>query len=169
MQNRRALLIGLLLLPAALPAADKPREDPGKLAEMRRYLRGLQFGDSFQGGIRKINATRDGQSTPFLDRLLAASPEELEATVAPAFARHVTLSEARAMANFINSPLGQRMVQQRRELTGDPQRPVDLSPEELEEVVKFDRTPAGKKTAQLSSDPQIRQEYFALLQARYEK
>ncbi len=156
-------------LPAVLPAADPAPADERTVAEVRRYLRGIQFGDAFQGGIRKVNASRQGASTPFLDRLLAATPQELEATVAPAFSRHVTLREARAMADFATSPLGRRVIAQGRELVNDPQHPVDLTPEETRELEKFDASPAGRKVELFNSDPGLRQEYFALLQARYEK
>src|SRR5262245_32778997 len=167
MNSPRAWLACLLLLPALLPASDKAPTEAQTVTELRRYLRGVHFGESFQSGIRKVNDSR-GSSTPFLDRLLAARPEELEATIAPAFARHVTLQEARAMADFVESPLGRKAIQEGIEAVNDPGNPVELSPDEKRELAEFDASPVGRKVTFFNSDAGLRQEYFALLKARYD-
>src|SRR5262245_14531680 len=59
-------------LSLAVFAAARAHEGKDVIAEVRRYLRAILFGDTLQGGIRTANA-RKGQSSPFLDRVLAGS------------------------------------------------------------------------------------------------
>ncbi len=162
MISRRLLLLAVLSL--AIPVAHAAGSPV--VAEVTRYLRAIQFGDTFQGGIRKANSAQ-GQGSTFLDRLLAATPQEIEATVAPAFAAHVKLKEARAMADFFSSPLGQKVLAQGKERVTDPGRQLHLTPQETAELEKFGQTPAGNLSVTLTSDPAIRQEYFALLKRKY--
>jgi hypothetical protein len=143
------------LLFATAQAADRP--DPKLVAETTRYLHAIQFGETFLGGVRKANSA-EGQGSAFLDRILTASPEEIESTVAPAFAGHLTLKEARGLADFFSGPVGHKAVTQGEKA---------LSAAETRELERFGQTPLGKLAVTLPTDPAIRQEYFALLQAKY--
>lgn len=162
MLNRRswalfpALLIASTLLAPLTRAADAP--DPRILAETTRYLRAIQFGETFLGGVRKANSAQ-GQGSAFLDRILLASAREIEDTVAPAFAGHLSLKEARGLADFFSGPVGQKAVTQGEK---------SLTPAETRELERFGQTPLGKLAVTLTTDAAIRQEYFALLKARYQ-
>ena len=134
--------------------------------ELRRYLHAIRFGEIFQGGIRKAN-TSTGRSSEFLDRILSASPAEIEATVAPAFAPYVTLEQAREMADFFESPLGQKVLAEGIERIDDPAHGHSFSASEVLEVEKFAKTRAGSIARHLTADPGVRQEYFKLLQQRF--
>ncbi len=159
----RRFLAGLLPAAAvfmvflASPGAASENPDPRIVAQVTRYLKAIQFGETFLGGVRKANSA-EGQGSAFLDRVLMASPEEIEATVAPAFAGHVSLKDARAMADFFAGPVGQKAISQ-----GQKQ----LSSAETRELEKFGETPAGQLSVTLTTDPAIRQEYFVLLKAKY--
>lgn len=150
-----ALLLAALLLPLSR-AADAP--DDRIVAEITRYLAAIRFGETFLGGVAKANSA-EGQGSEFLDRILQATSGEIEATVAPAFAGHVTLKEARALADFFAGPVGQKAVTQGEKA---------LSAAEARELEKFGQTAAGKLAVTLTTDPRIRQQYFALLQAKYQ-
>ena len=157
MNSRRALLMAAILslaAPVVAPLADAA--DTKVVAEVTRYLRAIHFGDTLQGGMRKANSAK-GQGSKFLERLLAVPPEEIEATVAPALAEHVKLKEARAMADFFSGELGQKVLAK-----GD-----ELTPQETAALEKFGQTSAGQLSVTLTSDPAIRQQYFALLKAKY--
>lgn len=153
----------LMILGAAARASDNP--DPKIVTEMTRYLKAIQFGETFLGGVRKANSAQ-GQGSPFLDRVLTATPAEIETTVAPAFAGHVSLKEARAMADFFSSPLGQKAIAQGQKKIGGPAAPA-LSAAETSALEKFGATPAGQLAVTLTTDPKVRQEYFALLKEKY--
>src|SRR5262245_49771869 len=121
MPDRREFLrvcTAALLAPCLAVAEDLPAADPQLLAELRRYLRAVSFGETLQGGIRKANE-KMGRSTPYLDRVLGANPEEIDATVAPAFAPHLTLDQARAIADFYSSPTGRKIIAQALEHIGN--------------------------------------------------
>ncbi len=159
---RTPLSLGFLLVFALLAlsppisrAGDAP--DPKVVTETTRYLRAIQFGETFLGGVRKANSAQ-GQGSAFLDRILTATPEELEATVAPAFAAHLNLKEARGLADFFSGPTGQKAVSQGEKA---------LTAAESRELEKFGETALGKLAVTLTTDPAIRQEYFALLKAKY--
>lgn len=157
MFTRRALPALLLaLLAPLLQAADAP--DARIVTEVTRYLAAIHFGDTFLGGVAKANSAQ-GQGSEFLDRILKASPREIETTVAPAFAEHVTLKEARALADFFASPVGQKAITQGEKA---------LSGAEARELEKFGQTATGKLAVTLTTDPKIRQQYFTLLQAKYQ-
>lgn len=159
----RRLLAALLPAAAVFMAVAAPASfasdaaNPKVIAEVSRYLKAIQFGETFLGGVRKANSAQ-GQGSPFLDRILLASAEEIEATVAPAFANHVSLPQARAMADFFSSPLGQKATSK-----GQKQ----LTAAETRELEKFGATAAGELSVTLTTDPAIRKEYLALLQAKY--
>jgi hypothetical protein len=161
--HRRSFLqvaLSIALAPVAHGA------DTRVLTEMRRYLRAIQFGETFQGGVRKI-AEKPGGSSGFLDRVLSASPEEIEATVAPAFASRVTAGQAREIADFFASPLGQKLLVRGRQHIGERDAPVDLSAAEQAQVEKFGQTPAGRIGINLTADPDVRKDYFELLRRKY--
>ena len=159
-----AAAVFLLALGPAVRAADNP--DPRIVTEMTRYLKAIQFGETFLGGVRKTNSA-EGQGSRFLDRVLMASPEEIEATVAPAFAGHVTLKEARAMADFFSSPLGQKAIAEGHRKAGGATSGSQLTGAETSALEKFGATSAGQLAVTLTTDPAVRQEYFALLQKKY--
>jgi hypothetical protein len=164
MMRRRALLCALISMMAISLAS--AADDKKTQSELCRYLGAISFGETFQGGVRKANGP-DGGDSEFLHRILSASPQEIEATVAPAFASHVSLPQARALADFFTSELGQKVIAQGRKKIGDPDNTLDLSPQEQQELDRFAQTPAGKISVTLTSDAEIRQAYFALLKRRY--
>lgn len=152
-----ALLALLTLASQAVRAADPKAPDARTVAEATRYLHAIQFGETFLGGVRKANSA-EGQGSEFLGRILTASPEEIETTVAPAFAGHLTLKEARGLADFFSGPVGHKAVTQGEKA---------LSSAEAQELERFGQSPLGKLAVTLTTDPAVRQEYFALLQAKY--
>jgi len=166
MYHRRRFLSASLSL--AVFAAARAHEAKDTIAEVRRYLRAILFGDTLQGGIRTANA-RKGQSSPFLDRVLAASAQEIEATVAPAFAARVTFDEARAIADFMSSPLGQKVMAQGREHLHEAGWTPDLSQAEKSELESFEQTPAGQLAADLTRNAEVQAAYFDLLKKKYAK
>lgn len=152
-----------MILGTAARASDNP--DPRIVTEVARYLEAIQFGETFLGGVRKANSA-EGQGSAFLDRVLTATPAEIQATVAPAFARHVSLKEARAMADFFSSPLGQKAIAQGQKKIGGPGAPA-LTAAETSALEKFGATSAGQLAVTLTTDPKVRQEYFTLLKEKY--
>lgn len=151
-------------IPTLANAADRP--DPKTVAEMTRYLKAIRFGETFLGGVRKANSA-EGQGSVFLDRVLQATPDEIEVTVAPAFAADVSLKEARAMADFFSSPVGQKAIAQGQGKPGGPGSGQPLTAAETSALEKFGNTSAGKRAVTLTTDPAVRQRYFVLLKEKY--
>jgi hypothetical protein len=168
MKHRRVFLGALMSMLATMTAiaADSTNDGQDVVTEVRRYLQAIQFGETLQGGIRTAKANKGDTSTS-MDRLLAASPQEIEATIAPAFAARVTLEQARALADFYFSPVGEKVITQGREHVNQPNFTPDLSQRETRELEEFLQTPAGKLSQQLTRDPAIRNEYFKLLKQKY--
>lgn len=166
--HRRAFIGGGLAVVAVAAAA----ETPAVPAEVLRYLKTTRFGELFQAGVGL--AAADQGPTNFSNRILAVSPRDIDATVAPAFAPYLSAIQARGVADFFSTPLGQKVLDQSLKVfdkgiaaARDPHWKPDLPPDELRELDTFMLSPAGRLFSKLGSDPALRQEYFALIAKRY--
>ncbi len=142
MKHRHVFLGALMSMMATMTAiaAGPTNDGQDRVTEVRRYLQAIQFGETLQGGIRTAMANK-GDTSSSMDRLLAANPQEIEATVAPAFAARVTAEQARALASCFRT-VGQKVITQGREHVNQPNFTPDLSQRETRELEEFLQSPA---------------------------
>ncbi len=136
------------------------------LRDTRRWLRATRWGDAFQHGIRKV-VSSNIKPNPSLERVLDAKPDDLEAVVAPVFAKRLSEPEARAMADFYETSTGRRIIEQQSVNPSDPDPPTRLTVEQRQEYDRFDVGVGGRAVRRILSDRQLRDDYLDAIRKRF--
>jgi hypothetical protein len=136
------------------------------LTNTRRWLRATSWGDAFQNGMRSF-VSSEGKTNPLLERVLQAKPVELETLVAPLFAKRLSEPEARALADFYESPAARHITKQQLARLGDPDPPISLTAEERQEYERFASGVGGRAAKRILSDTGVRKEYLHALQDHF--
>ena len=147
----------------APPAPVAPKPSP-LVADIRRWLHATQWGEIFQGGVRRELGERV-KDNPVAQRLLAAPPAEIESVVAPIFAMWLSQPEARAMADFYESSTGQRINAQQAAQLAEPDPAVRLTVPQRLEYERFAAGVGGQGVRRILGNSTLRDQYIpALLQ-----
>jgi hypothetical protein len=138
------------------------------LRDTQRWLRATGWGDAFQHGIRKVVSSAS-KAAPFLERVLDAKPVDLEAVVAPVFAKRLSEPEARAMADFYETSTGRRIIERQSVNTSDPTPPISLTVEQRREYDRFDAGVGGRAVRRVLSDTRLRDDYLDAIRKRFNR
>jgi hypothetical protein len=149
------------------PAAGKTETPASRLLrDTQRWLRATSWGDAFQHGIRKV-VSSTGKTNPFLERVLAATPVDIEAAVAPIFAKRLSEPEAHAMADFYETSTGRRIIEQQMVNSSDPDPAIRLTVEQRQEHDRFDAGVGGRAVRRVIPDTVLRDAYLDAIRKRF--
>jgi hypothetical protein len=129
--KRLSMLLAVLALLAAVPAAAQPEPSASEVAAIREllevsrtrenFIRGMELGME-QGGMGEITPEVRAVLREFMDEHFRY--EEMEPDFIRMFADTYTEEEIRGLVAFYRTPLGQRMIETLPEITAASQRIV---------------------------------------------
>ena len=161
------LLVGLGFSILAF-CSNVSRANDDTSAMLQRTLHMMKYGSSMKFGLN-LEKTRAGKTSAFVEAVIAASDDEVEAVCARVLSKYITLEDVVSILGFYTGPTGRLLIENQSANPSNPNPTLSLSPAQIKEAQVFSATTPAMKFIQVSRNGNVRTEVMRALEAEFLK